>query len=101
MSAVLMFTGYYCSICTKNVTCIVNFTISLVGFSESGNYELTSKDVISTDCKAPSFPTQMGNGLVSAGHYRSEEVRDSVQTLTQDWKTLTAASAEKGYHTQL
>ena len=41
------------------------------------------------------FP-KTGGELVSAEHYRSEEVRGIVQTLSQSWKELSSASNEKG-----
>ena len=41
-------------------------------------------------------PPKTGGELVSAEHYRSEEVRDIVQTLSQSWKELSSASNEKG-----
>ena len=39
---------------------------------------------------------QTGNDLVSREHYSSEEVRERIQTLSQEWKQLTTASTEKG-----
>ena len=40
--------------------------------------------------------TQTGNDLVSREHYSSDEVRERIQTLSQEWKQLTTASTEKG-----
>ncbi len=37
-----------------------------------------------------------GSELISGDNYMSEGVRERVGTLTQDWKKLTTASAEKG-----
>ena len=37
-----------------------------------------------------------GSELIAGGNYMSEGVRERVNTLTQDWKKLTTASADKG-----
>ena len=39
---------------------------------------------------------QTGNDLVAREHYNSEEIRESIHTLTEEWAQLTSASAEKG-----
>ena len=39
---------------------------------------------------------QTGSELVAADHYRSEEVRSMVSSLTTDWKKLSSASIVKG-----
>lgn len=38
----------------------------------------------------------VGSELMSGDSYKSEGVRERMSTLTQDWKKLTTASAEKG-----
>ena len=43
------------------------------------------------------LPLQVGSELVAGGNFHHQEVRDIVQTLSQDWKQLTAASAKKGW----
>ncbi len=42
-----------------------------------------------------------GSELISGDNYMSEGVRERVGTLTQDWKKLTTASAEKGRWAQI
>ena len=39
---------------------------------------------------------QTGNDLVSREHYNSEEIRERIHTLSEEWEQLTSASAEKG-----
>ena len=34
---------------------------------------------------------------MSREHYNSEEVRERIHTLSEEWEQLTSASAEKGY----
>ena len=39
---------------------------------------------------------QTGNDLVSREHYNSDEIKERIHTLSQEWKQLSAASNEKG-----
>jgi hypothetical protein len=39
---------------------------------------------------------QVGSELVAAGNFHGEEVREIVQSLSQEWKQLSSASAKKG-----
>lgn len=39
---------------------------------------------------------KVGSELVAAGNFHGEEVREIVQSLSQEWKQLSSASAKKG-----